>query len=388
MLATDEPAALPASFWRSIPWHIWCAVLAISSSTLGVQWDIAWHRSIGRDTFWSPPHLAIYLGGVLSGLFAGGVILSTTFDRTSPARATAVRIFSLYGPLGAFLAAWGGVAMLASAPFDDWWHNAYGLDVKILSPPHTMLALGIFGISGGALVTVLGLMNGSAGVARRLLTALYLYTAGLLVVLAMTFEMEYTHHTAMHTATFYRVVATAAPALLIGLGRASRLRFGATLVAGVYSAVMLALLWLLPLVPATPKLGPVYYPVTHLIPAGFPLLLVPPAAAMDWLSPRLRLRSRWLEAVILAVVFLGVFALLTWPFASFLVSPHAENWFFGSGYHDYNTRPDWASLHHTFYYLERTRRELGIQAALALLVAVVGARLGLRLSAALASLRR
>jgi hypothetical protein len=316
------------------------------------------------------------------------MILSTTFDRASAARAGSVRIWGLRGPLGAFLAAWGGVAMLASAPFDDWWHNAYGLDVKILSPPHTMLALGIFGISGGALVTVLGLMNRAAEEARQRLVALYVYTAGLLVVLVMTFEMEYTHHTAMHTATFYRVVATAAPALLIGLGRASGQRWGATLVAAVYSAVMLALLWILPLWPAVPRLGPVYYPVTHLIPAGFPLLLVVPAAGLDWLSPRLRLRSPWVEATVLALVFLALFLLLQWPFAGFLVSPHAENWFFGSGYHDYNTRPDWASLHHTFYYLERTPQEFAFQFGLALLLAVLGARLGTRAGAQLARVRR
>jgi len=34
--------------------------------------------------------------------------------------------------------------MLASAPFDDWWHNAYGLDVRIISPPHMVLAAGFF----------------------------------------------------------------------------------------------------------------------------------------------------------------------------------------------------------------------------------------------------
>ena len=39
--------------------------------------------------------------------------------------------------------------MLASAPFDDWWHNAYGLDVRIISPPHMVLAAGFFGIELG-----------------------------------------------------------------------------------------------------------------------------------------------------------------------------------------------------------------------------------------------
>ena len=59
-------------------------------------------------------------------------------------------MWGFYGPLGAFITAWGGVAMLVSAPFDDWWHNAYGLDVKILSPPHTVLAAGIIAIELGA----------------------------------------------------------------------------------------------------------------------------------------------------------------------------------------------------------------------------------------------
>ena len=78
-------------------------------------------------------------------------------------RAASVRMWGFYGPLGAFITAWGGVAMLVSAPFDDWWHNAYGLDVKILSPPHTVLAAGIIGIELGALILVLGYMNRADG---------------------------------------------------------------------------------------------------------------------------------------------------------------------------------------------------------------------------------
>jgi hypothetical protein len=53
--------------------------------------------------------------------------------------------------LGAFIAGWGDIAMLASAPFDNWWHNAYGLDVKIVSPPHMVLFTGIFAVIVGDL---------------------------------------------------------------------------------------------------------------------------------------------------------------------------------------------------------------------------------------------
>ena len=129
---------------QGIPWYLWCVALAVTSVTIGAHWDVSWHRSIGRDTFWTPAHMAIYLCGVLAGICCGYLILNTTFRRPPELVASSVGVFGFRGPLGAFLAAWGGIAMLTSAPFDNWWHNAYGLDVKIVSPPHTLLILGCF----------------------------------------------------------------------------------------------------------------------------------------------------------------------------------------------------------------------------------------------------
>jgi hypothetical protein len=105
-----------------VPWYVWCSVAAVTSCMIGVHWDISRHESIGRDTFWTPAHLAI-LCGILAGIASAYLILSTTFDRQSPLRKTSVRMWGFHGP------------------FDDWWHRAYGLDVKILSPPHAVLAL-------------------------------------------------------------------------------------------------------------------------------------------------------------------------------------------------------------------------------------------------------
>ena len=157
---------------RAIPWYLWCALLSSASVALGTDWDIAWHRSIGRDTFWSPPHLMIYAAAVLAALASGSQILGATFARRAARRPAirssgGVRVLGFRGPLGAFITAWGGITMLASAPFDDWWHNAYGLDVKILSPPHVVLAIGIGAIHVGVLIFVLGRMNRVEGRARR-----------------------------------------------------------------------------------------------------------------------------------------------------------------------------------------------------------------------------
>ena len=143
---TEHPAPSPSA----CPGHIWACVIAVTCSGVGSIWDISWHSSIGRDAFWTAPHILIYLSGVIAGLSCGYVILAGTFGPTRAA--PAVTLWGFRGPLGAFLCAWGGFAMIASAPFDNWWHNAYGLDVKVLSPPHVVLMLGMLGIRFGTLI--------------------------------------------------------------------------------------------------------------------------------------------------------------------------------------------------------------------------------------------
>jgi len=178
---------------------------------VGIHWDISWHRSIGRDTFWTPAHIVIQLCGILAGISCGYLILSTTLDSRSPRRDSSVRIWGFRGPLGAFLAAWGGIAMIASAPFDNWWHDAYGLDVKIISPPHMLLAAGVLAVHLGALLLILGNMNRADGPLRQHFQALFLYVGGMILVCLMVLQMEITSRSAMHTAHFYRLVCWSRP---------------------------------------------------------------------------------------------------------------------------------------------------------------------------------
>src|SRR6185503_18927031 len=235
----------------------------------------------GRDSFWTPAHIAIHLCGVLAGISCGYLILSTTFQKDSPLRKSAVRIWGFYGPLGAFISAWGGIAMIASAPFDNSWHDAYGLDVKILSLPHMVLALGIFAVHLGALILSAGRMNRSEGPARTRLLAAFLYVRGMMLVCLMVMLMEEATRSDMHTARFYWLIALVAPALLAGTGRATRFPWAATAVAGIYMLFVMLMSWILPLFPAEPKLGPVFWQVTRFVPPEFPFLLVVPAFVLD-----------------------------------------------------------------------------------------------------------
>src|SRR5579862_4398550 len=79
-------------------------IFAATSIVVGVLWDISWHRTIGRDTFWTPAHMAIYLGGLLGGCLGGWLVLRTSFIDSGKARTASVRIWGLHAPLGAWVA--------------------------------------------------------------------------------------------------------------------------------------------------------------------------------------------------------------------------------------------------------------------------------------------
>jgi hypothetical protein len=188
---TEELAGEHAR-WGLVPWYLWTSVLATACISGGLYWDISWHMTIGRDTFWTPAHLLIQFGAILAGLSAAYLILATTFGRNPAARQSSVRILGLYGPLGAFICVWGAAAMVLSAPFDNWWHNAYGLDVKIISPPHQLLGFGIEGIGFGAVILIVGAINRAQGVLRRRLEWLLLALGGLIVTHSMMGRLEWT----------------------------------------------------------------------------------------------------------------------------------------------------------------------------------------------------
>jgi hypothetical protein len=380
---------------NSLPWPLAAAVLGTTSIGFGLLWDISWHATIGRDTFWTPAHLAVYLGGILCGASAGWVALATTFAGTSEQRAVAVRFWGFRAPLGAWMAIWGTLAMLTSAPFDDWWHNAYGLDVKIVSPPHLLLAAGIFANQLGAMLQALAAQNrADDDAAARLLARIYAYAAGSLLVIVSTLFLEYSEPNRQHGALFYEISCAAYPLVLVAAARASRLRWPATTVAGIYMAVRLAVMWLLPLFPATPRLAPIYNPVRHMWPPFFPELLIVPAVAIDLL---LRRAARPQEApghgragrsaalaVVLGAAFFAAFLAAHWTFSEFMLTPRARNWFFAADQWTYRTRPGaWRRR----FWLDGDAFGPSA-AALSLLLAAASARLGLAWGGWMARVRR
>jgi|SRR5579864_1248675 len=320
---------------ESIPRTIWLMTCGMVMAATGGAWDIAWHSSIGRDSAITPPHITMWTGAALFGISAFSAILAATFGSRSSARDFSVRMLGLYGPGGAFLVAWGSLVLYTAAPFDNWWHNAYGIDVSLVTPPHLLGYIGTVAAKIGAMAWVASIINRTSGALQSRLSWILLFVSAIAVGEMATVLIVPTWVWNMHTAACYLAVAMLIPLMMIGPGWGSAHKWGCTIVGGLYVAICLACEWIFPLFPAQPKLGPVFHSVTHLVPLRFPLLFIVPGLVADLVLQRLQHRSSWFKALWVGPAFVLSFLAAQWPFASFLMSPASRNWVFGTAYFAY-----------------------------------------------------
>jgi hypothetical protein len=379
-----RPQAVRTHCSTRIPWYLWALVLAVCLVTTGGQFDVSWHRSIGRDSFWTPPHIMVYACGLIAGFTCAWLILATTFGNRPDLRVHSVNLFGLRAPLGVLLTAWGGLTMLYSAPVDNWWHNAYGLDVRVASPPHMLLLSGTTAVGLGTLLLAAAHMNRA-----RLLAAesplqltnvaayerLFLFVGALGVITVMSYSMGYTFDTRLHQAKAYIVMSTGVPFLLAALATATRRRWTATTLAVAYTLFMLAFVWGLPLIPAAPRIGPVYQSVTQMIPPKFPILILIPTLALDLIRQKFPQLSLWRTVSLSGLAWVAFLVAAEWPFATFLMSPYAANRFFATRFLDFGTpsnNPDALRI------FEAPQTGLHLLAGLlaAAVIAIVAIRLG------------
>ena len=356
-----QPAAVPVqrrsiAIKARVPLYIYAVSLASLFTVIGILWDISWHKSIGRDKFLSPPHILIYLGAIFAGLFSGIQVLVHTFRSGKEGKEGLVRVWGVfYSSLGALFCIWGAIAMLTSAPFDDWWHSAYGLDVTILSPPHTLLGMGMLFLQFGACVSLSKYLNRAAvsgdtdlakeerepaGGRTGLLQFLFIVCAASLLCMLYVMASAYLRLHSMRSGLFYIVASFITLLFMPAFGRALRMRWGMTAVALGYFLIAGSCNWILQLFPAEPKLGPILTHTTHFQPSQFPLLIILPAIAMDWLLQRSK-ASDWTKAWWLSLTFVGVLLAVQYPLSGFLLeSPIAHGWFFGSDSYYFGLPPD------------------------------------------------
>lgn len=262
-------------------------LLGVALTWFGAAWDVSWHRLIGRDTFWSAPHLFLYGGISLWGIAA--LVATITAMRGRPVRGRELRVGPLRAELGLALVGIAAAIVIASAPFDDAWHRAFGRDIDIWSPPH------LAGVAGSVLAFVGWSVAFAPGVfaipegLRRFLRALMLANVCAVFVFGMNF---YYIMSVTREGFFYPlVVAVTIPASLA---------FGASLVGGRFGATVTAVTYT----------GAAF--VTYAILAGggwlapaFPPLFVAGAIAIDLARVR---GGRFANALVLGAAFMGAFA--------------------------------------------------------------------------------
>ncbi len=139
MRNTDDAARSPARTTSPITApSATAALIGLVLALFGVYWDDAWHTDRGRDETLSAPHVALYAGVAL----AVGVVIRWGWQR----RAGGVTAM-ISGPVG--VAVIGAAVTLGSAPVDAWWHEAFGRDAVVWSPPHMVALLGTISLASG-----------------------------------------------------------------------------------------------------------------------------------------------------------------------------------------------------------------------------------------------
>jgi len=243
-------------------------LVAMLTALGGIYWDVTWHATIGRDSFWIPPHILVYAGVTLLLLSSLGGFALTWRHAGQLRTALANRAGG-----GFVIAALGPLIQIIAAPLDELWHSLYGLDVTIWSPPHLMgIAGGVVSIYG--LLTALGseLPGGDArpvwrGLALREALALLLFSAALLLLLFALSDMDF--HLERRDVLLYPLLAGALAAVpLMGAARYIQRPGAATVVAllyTIYRSLVLLIIW---------AMGS----TDHLTP---PVFVLAPAVAID-----------------------------------------------------------------------------------------------------------
>src|SRR5438046_10677913 len=89
-------------------------------SWFGSGWDVSWHRIFGRDTFWTTPHLFIYVGVSLWGLAA--LFATVTAMAGRPIRGRPLVVGPLRAERGIALIGIGPLITILAAPSHDACH--------------------------------------------------------------------------------------------------------------------------------------------------------------------------------------------------------------------------------------------------------------------------
>lgn len=133
----QAPATLSPRRWSVLRILLGLQIAALASMFLSAHWDAAEHAKGAVDSFWYPPHYGIYFAILAAGLLSGaGLLLLVWGSPVSPFRALKQNLALSMVVIANFL-------NFSGAPADALWHEIFGIDLTVWSPPHLQLLFGV-----------------------------------------------------------------------------------------------------------------------------------------------------------------------------------------------------------------------------------------------------
>jgi len=270
-------------------------LLVLLVAAMGLYWDVAWHVDLGRDELLlNPSHTMILLG--LGGLMYAAAIAVTfaTLDK-APVGFKWRKLTIPWSALALFALGLGGVA---SFPFDELWHRAYGIDVTLWSPTHLQL------LGGGGFATIATWMMIAEGAREANPTKtgrfIHIMAAGACLMGLTIFQGEFEFLVLQFQMAYYPVLVMIAAGFVLVAARIALGPWGAIKTTLFYLGVRGFLVLIVS--------GALNHTVVHFATYLVPALCVEAAA---WLAkPENRVRFALTAGVLLGTV--GLAAELAW----------------------------------------------------------------------------
>ncbi|MFF6829825.1 hypothetical protein [Streptomyces longwoodensis] len=217
---------------------------AVTSGALALfstYWDDSLHTDVGRDTFWSAPHVLLY-GSILVTL---GALARWAWPHARRQGVTSV----LRDPVlrGAVVS---GAAVGVAAPADAAWHTAFGRDAVLWSPPHLLAIVATMALTVALLRAVV-----QEGGGRLAVTAAESLVLGAALVPVMEYDSDVPQFSALWYLPVVSVGVTLAVVVIRRFDRRPGAVFGGALL--VTAARLLTVGFLALLGHSTPIVPPV-----------------------------------------------------------------------------------------------------------------------------------
>ncbi len=289
-----------------------CIALGFGASIIGVGWDVQWHAAVGRDSFFIPSHLMLYSGVIIAGVLSLALVLRDSRLWRKPGSgvsdANTVHVLGrFYGPIGFIVCGFGMLTLLIAAPFDNDWHELYGIDVTVWAAFHVMGILGA-AIGGLGLIYMVASEANRAAAPRPaaeprpwsplnglVVAALaFLLPAPMVLLLPAALQWPTTEIGPLAFLTYPVMVALMTPLVLIAAVRFTGRVGAATLVGLLFTALRLAMVWLAPaltslLATALHETYRPYAPEYPLVASIYPAWMIVGGLVVDgvyWLAAR------------------------------------------------------------------------------------------------------